>query len=588
MADNQPQTSNMPFKRVATLTVAAGAVAAVIILLPPRAMTLAEQEGIAQPVRGAIHIHTRRSDGSGTIDQIAQAAARAGLRFVVLTDHGYGTRTPEPPSYRFGVLCIDAVEVSTFQGHVVVLGLTGPAPYALGGEPHAVIEDVSRLGGVSIAAHPGSSKRSLQWDDWNSGFDGLEWLNGDSEWRDEQPLSLARALLTYPLRQAETMATLLDRPRNVMSRWDQLTGRRRVIALAAADAHASMGLTGGSNPYGDRSPLALPGYEHIFRTFSIALPELRLTGEPTSDAQAVVREIRSGHIFSSIDALASPARLSFSASSGGYTAKTGDDLPVSGPVAIRVNTTAPAGARIDLLRNGVRVSSSVGASLEYTAPAEPGVFRVEVYLSRREQESGVPWLLSNPIYVGRSEVPGEAEHKPVETATRYADGPPGRDWGIEKSDQSQGVLESSPTVGGSRMSFRYALAGSTAEGGAYVALMMLTCQSSLTQNCPQNGPALAEYDRLMFSARADKPMRLWVQLWLQVHTGNRYWRRSVYLDNTEREVSVKFDDLKPADATTPAHPPLSDVQSIMFVVDQLHTPLGTGGRVLIDDVRYGR
>ena len=75
--------------------------------------------------------------------------------------------------------------------------------------------------------------------------------------------------------------------------------------------------------------------------------------------------------------------------------------------------------------------------------------------------------------------------------------------------------------------------------------MMLTCQSSLTQNCPKNGPALAEYDRLMFSARADKPMRLWVQLWLQVHTGNRYWRRSVYLDNTERDVSVNFDDLKP-------------------------------------------
>ena len=38
----------MPFKRVATLTVAAGAVAAVIVLLPPRAMTLSEQEGIAE------------------------------------------------------------------------------------------------------------------------------------------------------------------------------------------------------------------------------------------------------------------------------------------------------------------------------------------------------------------------------------------------------------------------------------------------------------------------------------------------------------------------------------------------------------
>ena len=38
-----------------------------------------------------------RSDGRGTPEQIAHAAARAGLKFVVITDHGDATRTPDPP-----------------------------------------------------------------------------------------------------------------------------------------------------------------------------------------------------------------------------------------------------------------------------------------------------------------------------------------------------------------------------------------------------------------------------------------------------------------------------------------------------------
>ena len=55
-------------------------------------------------VFGAYHVHSARSDGSGTPDEIAAAAARAGLRFVILTDHGDATRAPDPPAYRHGVL----------------------------------------------------------------------------------------------------------------------------------------------------------------------------------------------------------------------------------------------------------------------------------------------------------------------------------------------------------------------------------------------------------------------------------------------------------------------------------------------------
>src|SRR5512133_3030309 len=41
----------------------------------------------ARTVSGAYHVHTTRSDGHGDRAQVAAAAARAGLAFVILTDH---------------------------------------------------------------------------------------------------------------------------------------------------------------------------------------------------------------------------------------------------------------------------------------------------------------------------------------------------------------------------------------------------------------------------------------------------------------------------------------------------------------------
>ena len=65
---------------------------------------------------GAFHVHTNRSDGGSSPNDIARAASEAGLRFLVFTDHGDGTRVPDPPQYRSGVLTFDGVEISTNGG----------------------------------------------------------------------------------------------------------------------------------------------------------------------------------------------------------------------------------------------------------------------------------------------------------------------------------------------------------------------------------------------------------------------------------------------------------------------------------------
>src|SRR6266511_1575344 len=82
------------------------------LALPPRQLAL-QAPFSDGAVPGILHIHSVRSDGRGTRDEIASAAARAGLKFIVITDHGDATRAVEPPIYREGVLCIDGTEIST-------------------------------------------------------------------------------------------------------------------------------------------------------------------------------------------------------------------------------------------------------------------------------------------------------------------------------------------------------------------------------------------------------------------------------------------------------------------------------------------
>ena len=103
----------------------AALVAAVLVwvrvTLPPQRLTLAKAgDGT---IAGLLHIHTNRSDGLSSPDDVAAAAARAGLKFIVFTDHGDATRTPDPPQYRAGVLCLDGVEISTNGGHYIAIDM---------------------------------------------------------------------------------------------------------------------------------------------------------------------------------------------------------------------------------------------------------------------------------------------------------------------------------------------------------------------------------------------------------------------------------------------------------------------------------
>ena len=558
---------------ITAAAVLAAAFLLILLPLPERPTAMPQPSGVPATAAGAYHIHTDRSDGSGSPEDVAAAAARAGLQFIILTDHGDGTRAPDPPQYRSGVLVIDAVELSTARGHYIAMGMA-QTPYPLRGDPRDVIEDVRRLGGFGVVAHPDSSKPSLQWHDWDSPFDAIEWLNADTEWRDEGPLQLARALLQYPFRPVETLGSLLDRPEATLARWDALTQHRPVVALAGADAHARAGwMDEDANGYRGGRFLKIPSYEASFRTFAMRVSIERPLAPPGDAAVAaahIIAAITSGRVYSAIDAMASPAALEFSAASGNRAARQGEILAAGAePLSFVARANGATGGVIVLRKDGHILTQHPLPELRFESTAGSGTYRIEVYLARGPGQPPVPWMVSNPIYVRPAGWGQAAASAPPAMTDRW--GIQGGPWHLEKDAASTAqVSQASPPEGPAAFTYRL---GSGERAGQYAAMVISV------------GNGLTGRTGLAFRARASQPMRISIQA-RRPRSGDR-WQRSIYLDTTLRDISVPFGDLTPVGATTAAFDP-SLADTVLFVADMTNALPGSTGTFSIHDLRVER
>jgi hypothetical protein len=577
---------------LSTAALAAAVLVLIALSLPPRREALRTFADGTIP--GLIHIHSNRSDGRGTVDEIAASAARAGLKFLVFTDHGDATRVPDPPTYRSGVLCLDGVEISTNGGHYIAIDMPA-SPYPLAGEARDVVDDVRRLGGFGIVAHPDSPKPQLHWRDWQAPFDAVELLNPDTSWRilAEQTSWATRrrllaALVGYPVRPSEVMARLLQ-PTRALDKWSTLTKTRRVVALAGADAHAKLALRNGDpgegrpstsagrpEPAEGRYAISLPGYEPSFRVFSIRVrPDQPLTGAAAADARVVMRAIRAGHLHTVVDGLATPAAFEFSATNERGTVHEGDEITVGGPLLLHVKTNAPD-SDTTVIHDGTRVVTAQQGAQDWTVHASdrPGVFWVEILAPTQPQ--AITWLRSNPIYVRSATLPEPPPPPPPPTASQPLPTDTLTGWRVEHDPTSRAAVDLVDTIGGRELRFQYGLSGGTP--GPQVA--------ALAYDLPAG---LAPYTGLTVGIRADRPTRISVQFrgGEGTVTDDR-WQRSIFIDVSARTRTIDFDDLTPVGATHSAKPPLAGIRSILFVVDVTNTKPGTAGSIWVREVRLVR
>lgn len=560
------------FLRTSVLATAACAAAVALYLvftLPPSALRL-DTPAASDVVSGAYHIHSNRSDGTGSVDAIAEAAANAALQFVIITDHGDGTTAAEAPSYRHGVLVIDALEINTTDGHLVALNLPRPTPYPLAGSARDVVDDVHRMGGLAIAAHPDSPKAELRWRANGVAIDGLEWMNVDSEWRDERPSQLVATAVRAAVRPVESITALFSRPARTLQRWDAALRLRQTFSLGAVDAHARIPWREDEEPRRGTA-FARPTYRTMFTTLAqrviLGAP---LSGRADDDARRVIDAIGSGRSYSVVRGLGWPVSLQFGATVGREAIAMGGEvvLPDAGAPAIQMRAAVPeaAGARVVLLRDGRQVAAGQG-SVSHSVNAV-GAYRVEVVFPAAD----VPWIVSNAIRVtaaATATAPEPATTGAQEPAREWITvDPVGLSWQIEKSPTSSATIaRATPWT-----TLRFGLGGGE-PAGQYAAMAVAM-------------DGAESFNQIEFTARADRPRRLSVQI--RVRPKDDRWRHSVYVDETPRLISLRIQDFEPAERpTTSLRPNAVPLSSLLVVIDTVNSRPGTAGEVSISDLRLG-
>jgi hypothetical protein len=177
-------------------------------------------------------------------------------------------------------------------------------------------------------------------------------------------------------------------------------------------------------------------------------------------------------------------------------------------------------------------------------------------------------LISNPIYVRDAGAPTPLPARPAAVTSQVIfDGRSVAGWRVESDPTSLAAVDPAPSLGATELRFRFGLAGGSLVGQV----------AALALDRPLG---VAASDRVTFTMRAEQPMRVSVQL----RTGNRdsdRWARSVYVDSSDREHTVYFDDMMPVGQTRTFKPELTAIRSLLFVVDTTNTKPGASGRIWI-------
>ncbi len=380
---------------------------------------------------GALHIHSTYSDGVGTMEQIAQAANKAGLDFLVMCDHSnLDVLVNHQDGWHGRTLVLAGTEITTDNGHLLALHVPPsfvPAP----GNASEAQEAIRAAGGIGFIALPCDLK-----DHWRNfalhqpGI-GLEVFNLSAIARTK--ISLPGLLLVWlrynSRRRLHAFHLVAARPARELALWDRLMlpldpqgPSRPVVGIASLDAHAVMRFGGRSYPY--------PTYEESFRTLRTHVVTARpLSRDPLQageDARLVHTALAQGHCFMAYDNYADARGFRFEAVSAANApaGKMGDSLPIAStdnPVRLEVHAPSP-NALVRLFHNGVVVAAARGGRLSFQAHAA-GAYRVEVYLYRFHVGNlcfgAKPWIFSNPIYLQPAPFPA-AQAKTAALAPQHS------------------------------------------------------------------------------------------------------------------------------------------------------------------------
>lgn len=343
--------------------------------------------------KGAIHIHSVFSDGTGEVPDIAKYADEVGLDFIMLTDHNTLRALHEGYEKWYGnTLVLVGCEINDKENknHYLAFGID--EAFSTRTPAKKYVSKVNELGGIGFIAHPHEKRTHKEhpaypWVDWEiDDFTGIEIWNHMSEWVENLTEENKYRSFLHPLR------TITAPPKETLKVWDELNLKRRVVGIGGIDAHAHK-----YNLVGFLEVEIFP-YKVLFksiRTHVLLEREIK-KGKSKKDIETaksqIYNSLKEGRCFVANDYVAESKGFRFYAQQKDKIFNMGETISDSRNILLHVWLPGTE-SEIRLIRNGHLVELVRGISAEFEINKK-GAYRVEIH------KDGRAWIYSNHIRIG--------------------------------------------------------------------------------------------------------------------------------------------------------------------------------------------
>ncbi|MBI5404387.1 MAG: CehA/McbA family metallohydrolase [Ignavibacteriae bacterium] len=355
---------------------------------------------------GAIHIHSKFSDGTGSVDEIAKAASEVNLDFIMLTDHNTLLAKDEGYEKWFDkTMVIVGYEINDTnnKNHYLVMGLEeliGTFRVLYNGElgcnltAEEYVAEIKKKGGVGFIAHPFEKRNqypehpAYPWTAWKSkDFDGIEIWNHMSEWVEGLNDDNKVQRFLHPLK------SIVAPDKEAVKKWDEINKDRKVTAIGSIDAHAHK-----QNLMGFYTIEVFP-YKVLFKSIRthVLLNEEIKKGDNANFGKYkkdIVEALRYGKSFIVNSYYGDGKGFRFFAEYDGATYNLGDEIHIDKKKSKNIifNVYVPKEAKLKLIKDGKCIEEHTGLGSVWDE-IEPGNYRIECWLGEKA------WIFSNHIRV---------------------------------------------------------------------------------------------------------------------------------------------------------------------------------------------
>ena len=372
--------------------------------------------------KGVFHMHSYWShDSRGKLNEILPAAKKAGYSFLFFSDHPHSKLDTFPRSYH-GVYNGVIFEPGTESSHGLMVTPMDSVVLDWSKGDSAVIHDVVKNNGLVIYVH---TEKPHHWD--NPDYQAMEIYNIHTDYLDGND-SFSSIILNLLINKSKyhhwVFRELYDEQVDILANWDRLNKKRRIVGVAAVDAHNNQNFRARYTKDGKVEWVG-PNAE----TLEIVEPGIKediLLSKPDENGWAFKWEVDpyfisfnhvanhvfsdtltnfgiknnlvAGHAFISFQSLAKADGFQYFAvdSTDKVTAILGDSISVAS--VNKLKAVSPFPVQFNLIKDGevIDIVDNV-YNYEYTPNDKTGNYRIvaKIFLD----DAWVSWVFTNPIYI---------------------------------------------------------------------------------------------------------------------------------------------------------------------------------------------